>query len=381
MTVSFELQHVCKQSGARAGILHTPHGSIKTPVFMPVGTQATVKTLTPDELKAIDFEIILANTYHLWMRPGPDVVEEAGGLHDFMAWDRSILTDSGGFQVWSLSKLREITEEGVHFRSHLDGSKQFLTPEKAIEIQHSLGADIIMQLDECNPYPADREYIQHSSDRTARWLERCVKTHERLGTDKQALFGIIQGGMYKDLRIRATKQIVSFDTPGIAIGGLSVGEPPTVMNEMMDAMRPYYPENKPRYLMGVGTPDYLLEGVLRGIDMADCVHPTRIGRNGTAMTWSGDQIIRNQSNERLFEPIEKDCQCYTCQHFTRAYLRHLLKAKEMLGYRLMSIHNLYFLKSFMNRLREAIFADRSLDFRRAFYEQSNYGEQQGFVKS
>ncbi len=373
MSVHFELQHVCKQSGARAGLLHTPHGVVKTPVFMPVGTQATVKTLSPHELKDIGFEIILSNTYHLWMRPGPDVIEEAGGLHDFMAWDNAILTDSGGFQVWSLSKLREITEEGVHFRSHLDGSKQFLSPERAMEIQHSLGSDIIMQLDECNPYPCDHDYIVHSSDRTARWLERCLKVHDR---PQQSLFGIIQGGMYEDLRIRAAKQIVELDPAGIAVGGLSVGEPPQLMNQMLDAMRPYIPEDKARYLMGVGTPDYLLEGVIRGIDMADCVHPTRIARNGTAMTKTGDQIIRNLSNERLYKPIEDDCTCYTCQHFTRAYLRHLLKANEMLAYRLMSIHNLHFLKRFMENLRAAIFADRSLDFRRNFYAESTYGARQ-----
>ena len=373
MSVHFELQHVCKQSGARAGLLHTPHGVVKTPVFMPVGTQATVKTLSPHELKDIGFEIILSNTYHLWMRPGPDVIEEAGGLHDFMAWDNAILTDSGGFQVWSLSKLREITEEGVHFRSHLDGSKQFLSPERAMEIQHSLGSDIIMQLDECNPYPAEHDYIVHSSDRTARWLERCLKVHDR---PQQSLFGIIQGGMYEDLRIRAAKQIVELYPAGIAVGGLSVGEPPQLMNQMLDAMRPYIPEDKARYLMGVGTPDYLLEGVIRGIDMADCVHPTRIARNGTAMTKTGDQIIRNLSNERLYKPIENDCTCYTCQHFTRAYLRHLLKANEMLAYRLMSIHNLHFLKRFMENLRAAIFADRSLDFRRNFYAESTYGARQ-----
>lgn len=373
MSVQFELQHVCKQSGARAGLLHTPHGVIKTPVFMPVGTQATVKTMSPHELKDIGFEIILSNTYHLWMRPGPEVIEEAGGLHHFMAWDRAILTDSGGFQVWSLSKLREITEEGVSFRSHLDGSKQFLSPERAVEIQQSLGADIIMQLDECNPYPADHDYILHSSDRTARWLERCMDAHD---SPEQSLFGIIQGGMYEDLRIRATKQIVDMNPAGIAVGGLSVGEPPQLMNKMLDAIRPHLPEHKARYLMGVGTPDYLLEGAIRGIDMADCVHPTRIARNGTAMTKTGDQIIRNLSNERLYKPIEDDCTCYTCQHFTRAYLRHLLKANEMLAYRLMSIHNLHFLKRFMEKLRAAIFADRSLDFRKEFYEESNYGARQ-----
>lgn len=370
----FELQHVCSQSGARAGILHTPHGDIQTPTFMPVGTQATVKCMAPEEVWSMGSRIILSNTYHLWMRPGADIVEAAGGLHKFMNWQGAVLTDSGGFQVWSLSDLRNIKEEGVHFRSELDGSLQFLSPEKAIKIENQLGADIIMAFDECAPYPADRNYIINSADRTTRWLERCVKAHAK--ADTQALFGIIQGGMYADLRIKSAKEVTAFDLPGYAVGGLSVGEPPQLMNAMLDALRPYLPANKPHYLMGVGTPDYILEGVLRGIDMFDCVLPTRIGRNGSALTWTGRQIIRDAKNARDFTPIDEQCDCYTCRNYTRAYIRHLLKCKEIFGLKLMSWHNLQFLQDFTVRLREAIFADSSLDFRQDFYANSNYGLKQ-----
>lgn len=374
--VWFELQHVCKQSGARAGILHTPHGDIETPTFMPVGTQATVKCMSPEEIWQMGSRILLANTYHLWMRPGEDIVSEAGGLHKFMNWPGAILTDSGGFQVWSLSDLRHIKEEGVHFRSELDGSAQFLSPEKAIQIENKLGADIIMAFDECAPYDADRAYIIDSASRTARWLERCVKTHSR--KNEQALFGIVQGGMFADLRVQSAKEITAFDLPGYSVGGLSIGEPPALMNAMLDAVRPYLPENKPHYLMGVGTPDYILEGALRGIDMFDCVLPTRIGRNGSALTWHGREIIRDAKNARCFAPIDEKCKCYACQNYTRAYIRHLLKCKEIFGLRLMSWHNLQFLQDFASALREAIFADRSLDFRHDFYSNSNYGAKQDF---
>ena len=300
--IRYELIKTCKQSGARLGRLHTPHGVIETPIFMPVGTQATVKSMTPEELKEIGSQIILSNTYHLYMRPGHDLVKEAGGLLKFMNWDRPILTDSGGFQVFSLGPLRKITEEGVHFRSHIDGSKHFISPEKAMEIQNALGSDIMMAFDECAPYPADREYVKNSLERTTRWLKRCKEAHKN--TEKQALFGIIQGGMYKDLREQSAKEILELDLPGYAVGGLSVGEPKELMYEVLDYTVPLMPEDKPRYLMGVGSPDDLLEGVIRGIDMFDCVLPTRIARNGTAMTSVGKVVVRNAKYARDFGPLD-----------------------------------------------------------------------------
>ncbi|MBN4063087.1 tRNA guanosine(34) transglycosylase Tgt, partial [Alkaliphilus sp. AH-315-G20] len=280
MAIRYELIKECKQSGARLGRLHTPHGVIETPIFMPVGTQATVKAMTPEELKDIKAQIILSNTYHLYLRPGHKLIEKAGGLHKFMGWDRPILTDSGGFQVFSLGDLRKITEEGVEFRSHIDGSKHFLSPEKAVEIQNSLGSDIMMVLDECPPPDADREYIKNSLERTTRWAKRCMEAHEN--TEVQALFGIVQGGMFEDLRRQSASELLELDFPGYAIGGLSVGEPKPLMYEVLDYTAPLLPKNKPRYLMGVGTPDVLLEAVIRGMDMFDCVLPTRIARNGTA---------------------------------------------------------------------------------------------------
>lgn len=370
--VTFELQHVDKKTGARAGILHTPHGDIETPVFMPVGTQATVKGMTPEEIKEIGSGIVLSNTYHLWMRPGPDIVEEAGGLHRFMNWDRAILTDSGGFQVFSLSKLRDITEEGVTFRSHIDGSKQQLTPEKAMRIQEQLGADIIMAFDECAPYPADRSYIKRSFERTTRWLERCVEARER--TADQALFGIVQGGMYEDLRVQSARDVVSFDLPGYAIGGLSVGEPIEEMCAMLDVTVPELPANKPRYLMGVGTPDYLLESTVRGIDMFDCVYPTRIGRNGSVLTHEGRLIIRDKKYARDFGPLDENCDCYVCQNYTRAYIRHLIKAKEMLALRLCSWHNIHHLHSLMQGVRAAIFEDRLTEFKAEYMAGAGFAE-------
>lgn len=373
-TVRFELQHVCRQSGARAGLLHTPHGSIETPVFMPVGTQATVKGLRTDEVAALGHKILLSNTYHLWQRPGNKLVAEAGGLHRFMNWDGAILTDSGGFQVFSLAKLRDISEEGVHFRSHLDGSRLFLGPESCMEIENDLGADIIMQLDECNPYPATHEYVQKSSERTVRWLERCLRAHRR--PSEQSLFGIVQGGMYEDLRIRNCKDICSLGTEGIAVGGLSVGEPAELMNRMLDVLRPYLPEDRPRYLMGVGTADYIMEAVLRGIDMADCVLPTRIARNGAFFGARERENIRNRRFEYDFSPLDPSCSCNVCKNYSRAYIRHLVKANEMLGARLLSEHNLYFLKSFTKALRIAVFLDESVSFREAFYAESSYGEKQ-----
>lgn len=362
--LKFELKHVCKQTGARYGIIDTPHGRIETPIFMPVGTQATVKSLSPEELKAMDARIILSNTYHLWMRPGEDLIKEAGGLHRFMNWDRPILTDSGGFQVFSLSDARKIEEEGVHFKSHIDGSKHFLTPEKAISIQESLASDIIMQLDECIPYPADHTYSKQSLERTSRWLERCLNFQHY--PEKQALFGIIQGGMHADLRKQSAKEILAFDTPGVAVGGLSVGEPKNKMIEMLDVLRPFLPENKPHYLMGVGTPDYLFEGVLRGIDMFDCVWPTRLGRNGAAVTSIGQVTVRNAKYARDFSKLDPNCNCYTCKNYTRAYIRHLIKANEILGFRLVSYHNLYYLINLMKQMRKAIKEDSLLDLYQDF---------------
>lgn len=365
--VKYELIKTCKQTGARLGRLHTPHGVIETPIFMPVGTQATVKAMTPEELKEIGSQIILSNTYHLYMRPGHDLIERAGGLHKFMNWDKPILTDSGGFQVFSLGPLRKIKEEGVEFRSHLDGSKHFLSPEKATEIQNALGSDIIMAFDECAPYPADRQYVKNSLERTTRWLERCKAAHKY--PEKQALFGIVQGGMYKELREQSAKEITAIDLPGYAIGGLSVGEPKDMMYEVLDYTVPLLPEDKPRYLMGVGSPDDILEGVLRGIDMFDCVLPTRIARNGTAMTSQGKVVVRNASYAEDFTSLDPECDCYTCKNYTKAYLRHLIKCNEILGARLLTIHNLHFLLKMMENVREAIKEDRLLDYKKDFFEK------------
>lgn len=365
--VRYELIKTCKQTGARLGRLHTPHGVIETPIFMPVGTQATVKAMTPEELKDIGSQIILSNTYHLYMRPGHDLIERAGGLHKFMNWDKPILTDSGGFQVFSLGPLRKIKEEGVEFRSHLDGSKHFLSPEKATEIQNALGSDIIMAFDECAPYPADRQYVKNSLERTTRWLERCKAAHKY--PERQALFGIVQGGMYKELREQSAREITAIDLPGYAIGGLSVGEPKEMMYEVLDYTVPLLPEDKPRYLMGVGSPDDLLEGVLRGIDMFDCVLPTRIARNGTAMTSQGKVVVRNASYAEDFSSLDPECDCYTCRNYTKAYLRHLIKCNEILGARLLTIHNLHFLLKLMENVRGAIKEDRLLDYKKDFFEK------------
>ncbi|MDI0265979.1 tRNA guanosine(34) transglycosylase Tgt [Clostridioides difficile] len=369
-TVRYELIKTCKQSGARLGRLHTPHGIIETPIFMPVGTQATVKSMTPEELKEIGSQIILSNTYHLYMRPGHELIKRAGGLHKFMNWDKPILTDSGGFQVFSLGPLRKIKEEGVEFRSHLDGSKHFLTPEKAMEIQNALGSDIMMAFDECAPYPADREYVKNSLERTTRWLKRCKDAHNN--TDKQALFGIIQGGMYKDLREQSAKEITRIDLPGYAIGGLSVGEPKPLMYDVLEHTTPFMPKDKPRYLMGVGSPDDLVEGVIRGVDMFDCVLPTRIARNGTAMTSQGKVVVRNATYAEDFTPLDPECDCYACKNYSRAYIRHLIKANEILGARLITTHNLHFLLNLMKQIRQAIMEDRLLDFRNEFFAKYGY---------
>ena len=368
--VTYELLHTCKQSGARRGVIHTPHGDIQTPIFMPVGTQATVKAMTPEELKEdVQAQIILANTYHLFLRPGHNLVKEAGGLHKFMNWDRPILTDSGGFQVFSLGALRKITEEGVEFRSHLDGSKKFLNPEIAMEIEEALGADIIMAFDECVKYPETYEYTKQSMERTTRWAKRCKDAHTT--ADRQGLFGIIQGGFYEDLREQSAKDLIAMDFPGYAIGGISVGEPKEEFLKMLKFTAPLMPENKPRYLMGVGSPDYLIEAALAGIDMCDCVLPTRIARHGTAMTSHGKVVARNACYERDFTPLDSECDCYTCRNYTKAYIRHLINTKEILGVRLLSIHNLRFLTKLMDRVRIEIENDNLLNFRDEFYK--NYG--------
>lgn len=362
--VTYELIRQCPVTGARAGRLHTPHGSFDTPMFMPVGTQGTVKTLSPEELKTMGAGVILGNTYHLFLRPGHETVKKAGGLHRFMNWDGGILTDSGGFQVFSLGDLRKITEEGVSFRSHHDGSTQFLSPEKSMEIQMALGADIAMAFDECTPYPADYEYACRSMRLTTRWARRCQAVHNR---SDQALFGIVQGGMYADLRRESAEDLVEMDFPGYAIGGLSVGEPKPLMYEVLEQTVPYLPSSKARYLMGVGTPDCLVEGVARGIDMFDCVFPTRVARNGTAITSQGRVVIRNAAYAEDFSPLDPACDCYTCRNYSRAYLRHLIRCDEIFGLRLMSLHNLHYLIKLMGRIREAILQDNYPDFRRLFW--------------
>ena len=366
----FELLHVDRQTGARRGRLHTPHGVIETPVFMPVGTQASVKTMTPEELKDCGAQIILSNTYHLHLRPGEDLVEKAGGLHTFMHWDRPILTDSGGFQVFSLADLRKVEERGVQFRSHLDGSKMFIGPEESIAIQQALGSDIMMQFDECSPYPCDYPRAKDAMHRTLRWLERCMKswTHEH-----QALFGIVQGAFYGDLRVECAKEMAQLDLPGFGIGGLSVGEPKEVMYDMLERMMPYMPQQKPRYLMGVGSPDCLIEGVLRGVDMFDCVLATRVARNGTVFTHDGRLVVRNAKYAEDFTPLDADCDCYACRNYTRAYIRHLFKAGEILALRLNSIHNIYFLTKMMEEMRAAIEQDALLDWANEFYARHGRG--------
>lgn len=361
--ITYELIKQCPHTGARAGRIHTPHGSFDTPIFMPVGTQASVKTLAPEELKEMGAGIILSNNYHLFLRPGSKLVKEAGGLHKFMNWDRVILTDSGGFQVFSLGDLRKISEEGVTFRSHIDGSKKFLSPEIATQSQMDLGADIIMAFDECVPYPADFKYTRESMELTLRWAQRCKNT---MTNPNQGLFGIVQGGMYKDLRIECANRLVDMDFPGYAVGGLSVGEPKELMYEMLNITLEHLPQNKARYLMGVGTPDCLVEGVMRGIDMFDCVYPTRVARNGTAMTWNGRLVIKNAQYEHDFHPIDEHCNCYTCRNYSRAYIRHLVRVNEIFGLRLLTIHNLHFLIDFMRQMRQSIMEDRFPEFYRKF---------------
>jgi len=361
---TFSLTKKGAGTGGRLGKVITSHGEVTTPVFMPVGTQATVKTLSPQDLRDIGAEIILSNTYHLFLRPGHELIRDLGGLHGFMNWERPVLTDSGGFQVFSLADLRKVTDEGVTFQSHVDGgAKHFIAPEQAVEIQEALGADIIMAFDECIPYPATKDYAQESLERTHRWARRCREAKRDTG---QALFGIVQGGMYPDLRKRSAETLVDIGFEGYAIGGLSVGETKPLMYEMIEATAPHLPADQPRYLMGVGTPEDLVEGVDRGIDLFDCVMPTRNARNGTFFTSFGKMAIRNSRYERDSGPLDPECGCYTCRTFSRAYLRHLFNAGEVLALRLGTIHNLTFYLDLMRKIRKSIEEDRFREFKKEF---------------
>lgn len=372
MDLKFELIKKDKDTMARIGKVTTKHGTFETPIFMAVGTQATVKTLTKEDLEAHGSEVILGNTYHLWNQPGNDIIKEAGGLHKFMNWDKTILTDSGGFQVFSLADMRDITEEGVTFKHHKSGKKLFLSPELAIKIQNDLGSDIMMVFDECPPYPATYEYMKSSVERTLRWAKRCKDAHEN--PDTQALFGIVQGGEYLDLREHCANELVKLDFDGYSIGGLSVGEPKEIQNRVLEHTTPFLPKDKPRYLMGVGSPGMILDAVERGVDMFDCVLPTRIARHGSAMTTHGRVIIKNKQYERDFSPLDDHCDCYTCKNYTKAYLRHLFKANEILGYRLLSIHNIRFLINLTNGIKEAIREDRFLEFKEKVYRDYGLNE-------
>ena len=365
--LKYELLHVDKKTGARRGRITTPHGVIETPVFMPVGTQATVKAMKPEDVERKGAKIILAKTYHLMLRPGSDIVREAGGLHQFMNWNKPILTDCGGFQVFSLGHMRKITEEGALFASHIDGSRHMLSPEKSIEVQNDLGADIIMAFDECAPPDASYAYIEKSQAMTTRWLHRCIEAHKY--PERQALFGIMQGGFYKDLREKSAQAIVDMDLPGYAIGGISVGETKEEYIGVLEYAPKLLPENKPRYVMGIGTPDYIFEAVEHGVDMFDCVEPTRIARHGMAMTSTGRISIKNAKFERDFTPLDPECDCYTCRNYTRAYLRHLFKAGETMSHMLLTEHNLRFLSHLSEEIRRSIEEDRFLEFKEEFYSR------------
>lgn len=367
MVIKYELKKKSTECNARLGQITTPHGTFETPVFMAVGTQGTVKTLVKEDLHEIGSQIILGNTYHLWNQPGHKIVEEAGGLHKFMNWDRPILTDSGGYQVFSLAKLRDIHEEGVYFKHHKSGKKLFLSPEIALEIQNSLGSDIMMSFDECPPYPCTYDYMKKSVDRTLRWAQRSLDANKN--KDTQGLFGIVQGGEFDDLRKYCAEELVKMPFDGYSIGGTSVGEPKEIQNKALDIVCPILPEDKPRYLMGVGSPGAILDAIERGVDMFDCVLPTRIARHGTAMTSHGRIIIKNKEYERDFTPLDDNCDCYCCKNYTKAYLRHLFKANEMLGHRLMSIHNISFLVNLTTNARKAIEEDRFLEYKKEVYEK------------
>ncbi|MBD2088409.1 tRNA guanosine(34) transglycosylase Tgt [Microcoleus sp. FACHB-1515] len=360
---TFDCQARCSHTQARAGVFTTPHGIVETPRFMPVGTLANVKTVTPAQLAATGAQMVLSNTYHLHLQPGEDIVQQAGGLHRFMGWNQPMLTDSGGFQVFSLSELRSISEDGVTFKSPRDGAVIHLTPERSIQIQNALGADVIMAFDECPPYPATREAVERATSRTVRWLERCIQAHQR---SDQALFGIVQGGVYADLRQACARALVEMDLPGYAIGGVSVGEPADLIEKIVQVTAPLLPQNKLRYLMGVGTYREMAQAIASGVDVFDCVIPTRLARHGSALVKGdpngiGGAARWNLKNARFktdFTPLDADCDCYTCQNFTRAYLSHLLRAQEILAYTLLSIHNITELIRFTRRIRESILRDR-----------------------
>ncbi len=376
----FQVLKEDRRTKARTGVLKIPHGEIKTPVFMPVGTQATVKTISNQELLDAGAQVILSNTYHLYLRPGEEVIKEAGGLHKFMNWPRPILTDSGGFQIFSLATLNKVTKEGVHFQSHIDGSKHFLTPEGVIRIQKSLGSDILMPLDECVKYPAEREYVEKSVELTTEWARRSkgewARTTSGIQGSDPMLFGIVQGGVYEDFRKKSAAQLVEMDFPGYSIGGLSVGEPNSLMYEVLNYTVPELPKNKPRYLMGVGLPLDLFEAVSQGVDMFDCVVPTRNGRNATTFAPSGRLLLRGASYVKDFRPIDEHCPCYTCRTYSRAYLRHLFSAKEYLAGRLASLHNLTFFIQLLDSMRRAIEENRFSEFRREFEGNFLKGERE-----
>lgn len=372
MALKYELIKKDKYSNARVGVIHTEHGDIPTPIFMPVGTLGTVKTMTVEELKEMDAKIILGNTYHLYLKPGMEIMRQAGGLHKFMNWDRPILTDSGGFQVFSLSDMRKINENGVEFRSHIDGSKHFFTPEKSIEIQNDIHSDIMMSFDECVDARADYDYVKQSMERTIRWAKRGLDYHKEHSHKDQSLFGIVQGGMFKDLREKSVIETTAMDFDGFSIGGLSVGETKEEMIDILNFTTPLLPEDKPRYNMGVGTPDYLFESYQAGIDMADCVLPTRMARHGTALTSEGRLVVKNASFKDDFTPLDHECDCYTCKNYSRAYLRHLVNVNEILGARLLSYHNLYFLLKLCENIRQAIMEDRFLEYKEEFYKKYGY---------
>lgn len=367
--LNFEIDIKDNSSSARLGRLYLAHGQVDTPVFMPVGTQATVKTMTPEELYEIGAEIILSNTYHLYLRPGEDLVARAGGLHQFMNWKRNILTDSGGFQVFSLSKLRKINDEGVEFQSHIDGSRHFLTPARVMEIEQKLGADIAMCFDECAPFPCSFEEARRAVERTTLWAKKCRDVHKR---PDQALFGIVQGNVFPELRSQSAEELVQLDFPGYAVGGLSVGEPKQNMYEILEHLHPLLPQDKPRYLMGVGEPEDLIEGVKRGVDMFDCVLPTRLARHGTAYTHQGKLTVRNASFAEDFSPLDDKCDCYVCRSYSRAYIRHLIKAEEILAHRLLSYHNVFFLVKLMENVRNAIREGNLESFSQEFFKEYRF---------
>ncbi len=373
----FKITDRDQRSSARTGVLTLPHGSVQTPCYMPVGTQGSVKALSPEDVLACGSEILLANTYHLMLRPGAELVEKAGGLHSFMHWDKPILTDSGGFQVFSLADLREITEDGVQFQSHLDGKRWTMTPETTMALQHQIGADIIMAFDECIPYPSEEKYVEESVERTSRWAKRCLEAHLKSGREKnQSLYGIVQGSQFPHLREKSAKELLVLDLPGYAIGGVSVGEPQEIIYEVVAKTAPFLPENKPRYLMGVGTPEDLWECVERGMDMFDCVMPTRIARNGTALTRNGRMNLKNAKYTRDFTSLDPQCSCECCRNYTRSYLRHLFMAEELLSLRLLSLHNLHFMNEITVNIRRSIGENDFAGAKRRFYDGYFQGEKE-----